>query len=403
IERGVAIVMDLVAELARPDRMPAESVPLTESMHRILREDVMADSDSPRFDKAIRDGFAVRYEDLSAIPADLRVIGESRAGHSAAAGTNVTSSTCCEIMTGAAMPAGANAVVMVEHTERLSPDRVRVLRSVREGEGLMRLGVEMRQGDRILTSGKKILLADIGTLANVGKAHVVVSKRPRVAILATGDELVEVLENPDTSRIRNSNSYSLHAQVTEAGAEPVMLGIARDNLPDLREKIRLGLEHDIVLVSGGVSMGKYDFVEEVFAEFGVKILFDQVAMKPGKPTVFGHRGDTFVFGLPGNPVSTMVAFRMFVRPLILKLLKAEDTASTNLEAELDVATRRDPSRTAIVPALVRFEERRYRIRTAPWKGSSDLAGLSRANALVVIPHGEGMIEAGEWVEFFSIE
>lgn len=403
IERGVTIVMDLASELARPDRMPAETVPLTESMHRILREDVLADSDSPRFDKAIRDGFAVRFEDLSTIPADLRVIGESRAGHSAAEGTNVTSTTCCEIMTGAAMPAGANAVVMVEHTERLSPDRVRILRSVREGEGLMRLGVELRQGDRILNSGKKILLADIGTLAIVGKAHVAVSRRPRVAILATGDELVEVRENPDASRIRNSNSYSLHAQVTEAGAEPVMLGIARDNLADLREKIRLGLEHDIVLVSGGVSMGKYDFVEDVFAEFGVKVLFDSVAMKPGKPTVFGHRGDTFVFGLPGNPVSTMVAFRMFVRPLILKLLKAEDTASTNLEAQLDVATRRDSSRTAIVPAMVRFEERRYRIRTAPWKGSSDLAGLSRANALVVIPHGEGMIEAGEWVEFFSIE
>jgi molybdopterin molybdotransferase len=403
IEHGVTMVMDLASELSRPDRMPVESVPLTESMHRILREDVLADSDSPRFDKAIRDGFAVRFEDLSTVPAEFRIIAESRAGHAAAAGTNVIPMTCCEIMTGAAMPAGANAVVMVEHTERLSPDRVRILRSVRDGEGLMRLGVEVRQGDRILKSGKKILLADIGTLANFGKAHVAVSKRPRVAILATGDELVEVRENPDASRIRNSNSYSLHAQVSEAGAEPVMLGIARDNLADLRDKIRHGLDHDVVLVSGGVSMGKYDFVEDVFAEFGVKVLFDKVAMKPGKPTVFGHRDDTFVFGLPGNPVSTMVAFRMFVRPLISKLLHAEDSTPANLKAELEVATRRDTSRTAVVPALVRFEEQRYRIRTAPWKGSSDLAGLSRANALVVIPHGEGMIEAGEWVEFFPME
>jgi molybdopterin molybdotransferase len=383
--------------------MPVETVPLTESMHRILREDVVADSDSPRFDKAIRDGFAVKFEDLATVPSELRIIGESRAGHSAAAGTNVTSTTCCEIMTGAAMPLGANAVVMVEHTERVSPDRVRILRSVREAEGLMRRGVEMREGDRLLQTGKKILLSDIGTLANVGKARVAVSKRPRIAILATGDELVEVRENPETGRIRNSNSYSLHAQVTEAGAEPVILGIARDNLPDLREKIRLGLEHDVVLVSGGVSMGKYDFVEEVFSEFGVKVLFDSVAMKPGKPTVFGHRDGTFVFGLPGNPVSTLVAFRMFVRPLILKLLQAEDTAVTKLEAQLELPTRRDSSRTAIVPALVRFEGRCYRIRTAPWKGSSDLAGLSRANALVVIPHGEGMIDAGEWVEFFPME
>jgi molybdopterin molybdotransferase len=403
IERGVTIVLNLASELARPDRMPVETVPLTESMHRILREDVVADSDSPRFDKAIRDGFAVKFEDLATVPSELRIIGESRAGHSAAAGTNVTSTTCCEIMTGAAMPLGANAVVMVEHTERVSPDRVRILRSVREAEGLMRRGVEMREGDRLLQSGKKILLSDIGTLANVGKARVAVSKRPRIAILATGDELVEVRENPEAGRIRNSNSYSLHAQVTEAGAEPVILGIARDNLPDLREKIRLGLEHDVVLVSGGVSMGKYDFVEEVFSEFGVKVLFDSVAMKPGKPTVFGHRDGTFVFGLPGNPVSTLVAFRMFVRPLILKLLQAEDTAVTKLEAQLELPTRRDSSRTAIVPALVRFEGRCYRIRTAPWKGSSDLAGLSRANALVVIPHGEGMIDAGEWVEFFPME
>lgn len=403
IERGVTIVLDLASEMARPDRMPAETIPLTESMHRILREDVVADSDSPRFDKAIRDGFAVKFEDLSTVPSELRIIGESRAGHSAAAGTNVISATCCEIMTGAAIPSGANAVVMVEDTERLSPDRVRILRSVREGEGLLRRGVEMREGDRLLQSGKRILLADVGTLASVGKAYVAVSRRPRVAILATGDELVEVREKPDSSRIRNSNSYSLHGQVTEAGAEPVMLGIARDNLPDLREKIRLGLEHDVVLVSGGVSMGKYDFVEDIFSEFGVKVLFDQVAMKPGKPTVFGHRGDTFVFGLPGNPVSTMVAFRMFVRPLILKLLKAGDPASTNLEAQLEVPTRRDPARTAVVPALVRFEGRCYRIRMAPWKGSSDLAGLSRANALVVIPQGEGMIDAGEWVEFFPME
>jgi len=403
IEHGVEMVLELASKLARPDRMPVESVPLTESMHRILREDITADSDSPRFDKAIRDGFAVRFEGLADIPSELRIIAESRAGHSAAATTIVTPDTCCEIMTGAAMPAGANAVVMVEHTERLSPDRVRVLRKVHEGEGLLRQGVEMREGDRLLQSGKRILLADIGTLASVGKDRIAVSKRPRVAILATGDELVEVRENPDAGHIRNSNSYSLHAQVTEAGAEPVLLGIAKDNLADLREKIRQGLEHDIVLVSGGVSMGKYDFVEDVFAEFGVKVLFDQVAMKPGKPTVFGHRGETFVFGLPGNPVSTLVAFRMFVRPLILNLLKVDESGVVDLEAQLEVSTKRDPSRTAVVPALVRFDGRSYRIRTAPWKGSSDLAGLSRANALVVIPQGDGMIEAGEWVRFIAIE
>src|SRR5206468_11983858 len=178
-------------------------------------------------------------------------------------------------------------------------------------------------------------------------------------------------------------------QVVEAGAEPVLLGISRDSRSDLREKIERGLEHDILLVSGGVSMGKYDFVEEIFAEFGVEVLFDSVAMKPGKPTVFGHRGDTFVFGLPGNPVSTLVAFHMFVRPLILELLKSENTGARILQAQLDAPAKRDPARTAVVPALLRFENGSYRIQTAPWKGSSDLAGLSRANALIVIPQGEG--------------
>jgi molybdopterin molybdotransferase len=402
IERGVEIVMALAAQTARPDRTAPESVPLTAALHRVLREEITADSDSPRFDKAIRDGFAVRYEDLSSIPVELKIIGESRAGHSAD-GITVIPAACCEIMTGAAMPAGANAVIMVEHTERLSPDRVRMMRGAREGEGLLRQGAEMCAGERLLQSGRKIQLADIGTLAGVGKAHVAVSARPRVAILATGDELVEVGETPDAGRIRNSNSYTLHSQVIAAGGEPVLLGIARDNFPDLREKIGQGLECDILLVSGGVSMGKYDFVESVFADFDVKVLFDQVAMKPGKPTVFGYRGDTFVFGLPGNPVSTMVAFYIFVRPLIQHLLQSDDAGFGTLEAQLDAPAKRDPARTAIVPALVHFEKGAYRIRTAPWKGSSDLAGLSRANALIVIPQGEGMIDVGEWAAFYAIE
>jgi len=401
IARGIEIVQSVAAEKERPDRMPAESVPLSAAMHRILREDVAADADSPPFDKAIRDGFAVRWQDVSQTPAVLEVIAESRAGK--AAGIELRPGACCEIMTGAPLPAGADAVVMVEHTERVSPTAVRVLRSVRENEGLLRQAAEIRAGERILSVGRRIQVADIGALASVGKAEVLVSKKPHVAILATGDELVEVRESPDSGQIRNSNTYTLQTQVVAAGAEPVLLGIARDTRPDLREKIGRGLEHDILLVSGGVSMGKYDFVEEIFSEFGVRVLFDKVAMKPGKPTVFGHRGQTFVFGLPGNPVSTIVSFHMFVRPLILNLLKAENTGPRMLQAQLDAPAKYDPARTAIVPALLRFEKGSYRIRTAPWKGSSDLAGLSRANALVVIPQGEGTMQPGEWAEFLSLE
>jgi len=401
IERGLEIVMSTAKAKDRPDWMPAEPAPLLESMRRILREDVLSDADSPRFDKAIRDGFAVRFEDLAQVPAVLTVIGESRAG--AGADVNVQREQCCEIMTGAPLPPGANAVVMVENTERLSPVSVRVLKSVRENEGLLRRGAEARQGESILRAGRRIGIADLGLLAGTGKATVLVSKKPRVAVIATGDELVEVHETPLPGQIRNSNTTTICAQVKEAGAEPVLLGIGRDNLDDLRGKIRRGLEHDVLLVSGGVSMGKYDLVESVFAEFGVEVLFDKIAMKPGKPTVFGHRGNAYVFGLPGNPISTMVAFHMFVRPLLLFLLKAESTAPKIFEAKLEAAANCDPERAAVVPALVRFEGGQYWIRTAPWKGSSDLVGLARANALIMIPLRAGTLEPGDRAQFMLME
>ena len=399
IERALEVT--LAAAQAVPAGTPVEAVPLEASLGRILRENIDADADYPRFDKAVRDGFAVRFEDVSKVPTVLEVRGESRAGQGA--GVLVIPGTCCEIMTGAPLPDGANAVVMVEHTEAVPPSQVRILRAAREGEGLLRRAAELKKGERVLSEGKRIELADIGTLASFGKVQVAVSRKPRVAILATGDELVEVRQNPEAGQFRNSNSYTLLGQVLAAGGEPVLLGIGRDNLEDLRAKIEEGLKHEVLLVSGGVSMGKYDFVENVFAEYGVKILFESVAMKPGKPTVLGTRGDTFVFGLPGNPVSTIVAFRMFVTPVIRSLLKAAERTSDTLRARLEEPTKCDSARTAIVPALVRFDGVSYCIKTAPWKGSSDLAGLSRANAMVVIPKAEGTLKAGEWVDFLSLE
>jgi molybdopterin molybdotransferase len=401
IERGLEIVMSVAKAKDRADWMAAEAVPLVSSIGRILRDDVLSDADSPPFDKSIRDGFAVRFEDVSGIPTTLTIIGESRAG--AGAGVTVERGQCCEIMTGAPLPAGANAVVMVENTERPAANSVRILKAPRENEGILRRAAEARQGDRVLKAGRQIGLADVGLLASTGKSTVMVSKKPRVAILATGDELVEVKEQPDLGQIRNSNSYTIYAQVVEAGAEPVLLGIGRDNLEDLRAKIRQGLSSDILIVSGGVSMGKYDLVENVFAEFGVEVLFDKIAMKPGKPTVFGHRENTYVFGLPGNPVSTIVAFHMFVRPLILFLLKAEKTTPKILEANLEAPAKCDPERAALVPALVRFERGQYKVQTAPWKGSSDLVGLARANALIVIPRGSGTLEAGDTAQFLPLD
>jgi molybdopterin molybdotransferase len=395
------ITLATAAAKSSPDRMPPELVSLEDSLGRILREDVVADSDYPRFDKAIRDGFAVCFEDTLQLPAVLNVLGISRAGQRAH--VTVTRGACCEIMTGAPLPEGADAVVMVEHTERIDASHVRVLRAARSGEGLLRRAMELREGETVLRPGKRISLGDIGLLASVGKAQVRVSTKPSVAILATGDELVPVRATPDPDQIRNSNSYTLHAQVVAAGGEPVLLGVGQDTVEDLRVKIREGLRHDILLVSGGVSMGKYDFVEDVFAEYGVEVFFDSVAMKPGKPTVFGFCKGTYVFGLPGNPVSTIVAFRMFVRPVIHTLLKVSELEGGKLRARLEEQTKCDPARTAIVPALVRFDGESYRIRAAPWKGSSDLAGLSRANAMVILPQAGESLHAGDWVDFLSLE
>ena len=343
IERGLEIVASVAQTSIGPDFMPPEAVPLADAIGRILREDVRLDADSPPFDRSIRDGFALRAEDIVDVPQELRVIGESRAGASFEG--EVGLGECCEIMTGAAVPRGADAVVMVEYTEAGSGEgRVQIQREARPGQSIQRMGTEASAGDRILGAGRAIRTPDLGVLASVGRADVQVSRRPRVAILSTGDELVEVGETPRADQIRNGNSYTLYAQCLEAGAEPDMLGIARDDLGDLSEKVSRGLERDILMTSGGVSMGKYDFVEGVFQDHGVELHFDKVAMKPGKPTVFGSRGRTFVFGLPGNPVSTMVSFQLFVRPLIHSLLQVVDDPTAPLEAALAERARCDPER-----------------------------------------------------------
>ena len=250
----------------------------------------------------------------------------------------------------------------------------------------------------------RIGLADLGLLASAGKSKVLVSRRPRVAIIATGDELVDVSETPQARPDPQQQQLTRFTRRPKLPAPRQLCSVSLATISKIFvQRSASGFEHDILLVSGGVSMGKYDLVENVFAEFGVKVLFDKIAMKPGKPTVFGYRDRTYVFGLPGNPVSTMVAFHMFVRPLILFLLKAEDTNPKILEAKLEAPAKCDPERAALVPAMVRFESGHYRIQTAPWKGSSDLVGLSRANALIVIPQREGTMEPGETAQFLPME
>ena len=400
IEQALDAVLARTEAVAGDDCMPVESVVLADSVGRILRRDVNADADSPPFHRSVRDGFAVVSADVAAAPVELEVVGESRAGRSFDG--RVAPGQCCEIMTGAEVPDGADAVVMLEDTRPGTNGRVRMLRTVQAGKHVQGAGTECRKGDRVLEGGRRIGAGEIGILASLGYVGVPVSRKPRVAILSTGDELVDVAETPGPAQIRNSNSVSLMAQVVEAGGDPIPLGIAGDDSDDLRAKLSEALRHDVVITSGGVSMGKYDLVEGVLEELGVEIAFEKVAMKPGKPTVFGWREKTFVFGLPGNPVSTIVSFQLFVRPLIRRLLHAGTGRGGFLEAVLDGPVRCDPVRGACVPARARFRDGAYRIAPVRWMGSSDLVGLARANAYLLIPRRDGELSGGDRVRFIPM-
>ncbi|HEV2446856.1 MAG TPA: gephyrin-like molybdotransferase Glp, partial [Candidatus Sulfopaludibacter sp.] len=311
----------LVLETVRgARRLPAsEEVALDAAMGRVLAEDVAADRDTPALARSVRDGFAVRAGDL---PGRLRVIGEVRAGERFS--ETVGPGQAVEIMTGAPIPSGADAVVMVEHTSR-EDGLVRINRSAEPAQFINPRGCEAAAHEVVLRAGKRLDYTDIAMLASFGRPKAKVYIRPEVAIVATGDEIVEVHETPAEYQIRNSNAYSLAAQVTRAGGVARRLPLARDTVEHTTEMVERGLESDLLLLSGGVSAGKYDVVEQVLASFGAQFYFDRVLIQPGQPLVFGRARGRFFFGLPGNPSSTMVTFEIFARGA-LELLGGQEEA-----------------------------------------------------------------------------
>jgi len=374
-------------------RSAVETVPLLDSFQRVLAESVTLDRDQPPFDRSMRDGFAVRAEDVRSAPVTLLCAAEVKAGETTE--RTLQPGETFQIMTGAAVPQGTDSVVMVEHTERMSGGEVRFLRTSRPGENVAPKGSEGRAGDAVLQPGRRISALEAAVLAATGRAHVRVFRRPLVAILATGDELVEIESVPRSGQIRNSNSFSLVGQVLRCGAVPLNLGIARDNLPDLRRQVRQGLESDVLLVSGGVSMGKYDLVEPVFEELGVMVHFEAVSMRPGKPTVFGTWNDRCVFGLPGNPLSTFVAFELFVRPVlrVLQGLSSADLPIVTGRLQSDVVER--SGRSAFLPALAVSRLGNLEITPLNSKGSADLFGAVESNALLIVPMEAARLNCGE--------
>lgn len=372
-----------------------EVLALGEACGRILAEDVAADRDYPPFHRAIRDGFAVRAADVSAPPTVLRLLGEVRAGENFA-GT-VGAGECVYIATGAPLPAGADAVAMVEHAERHG-DAIGIQRAVRPGENVVQQGSEATAGARVLPRGRRLGAGELGLLASVGKSRVTVFVRPTVAILPTGDEVVPVEQRPEWFQIRNSNAVALSAQVAAAGGIPRRLGIAPDRLETLRAMIQEGLNTDLLLLSGGVSMGKYDFVGRALAELGAEFYFQGVALRPGKPLVFGRVGGKFVFGLPGNPVSTFVTFELFARPAIAALGGASFEPAVFLRARLARPFQQKTGLTAFMPARLERQSGDPVVSLVGWQGSGDLVGVAAANCFLVVHPSETNRAAGDWVD-----
>jgi molybdopterin molybdotransferase len=380
-----------------------ESVDLLSAAGRVLAEPVLADRDIPPFPRSTRDGYAVRAADLSGIPATLDVIGEIRAGEAVEnIPAIIGSRQAAAIMTGAPVPSGADSVVMVEYTAQQGK-QVEITRQVAPGENIVPRGAEARQGAPLIDHGTRLHEAAIALAASAGNSKLPVYKRPRVAVLTTGDEIVAVDDIPGPTQIRNSNSYSLAVQIQKVGGDPLLLPIAPDEPTRLRALIQEGLDCDLLLMTGGVSMGRYDLVEQVLSEMRAEFFFTGAKIQPGRPVVFGRCGipprenATYFFGLPGNPVSTMVTFELFARPMLEALAGMTARKLTFVHARLKSEIKVKPGLKRFLPAMLSGEFEDSQVELVPWQGSGDIAATARANCYIVIPPDRERIPAGEWI------
>lgn len=382
VEQALEIV------LARFAPLEAEQVALTAALDRVLAEDIVATEDLPPFDHAAMDGYAVRGEDLASAPREaalrLQVRGEIAAG--APAGGALLPGTAVRIMTGAPLPAGADTVVPLEQTDGAGQGWVRILAPVPPGRYVRRAGEEVRRGELVLERGLRLRPAEVGLLASLGRPEVAVTRRPRVAILATGDELVEPGRPLAPGQIRSSNAYLLHAQVRQCGGEPILLPPARDRFQELQARFQRGLakKADLFLTTGGVSGGDYDLVQEVLARRG-QVTFSGVRMHPGRRLAFGQIEGVPVLAFPGNPAAALVGFVLLARPAILRMLGRRALRKPEIEAVLLEEAHAHPDRRRYLRAMVEEEGGRFTARLAGLHGTGMPAALVHANALAIIP------------------
>lgn len=381
--------------------LDCETIPLLAALGQVLATPIVADRDQPPFPRSTRDGFACRAADVSA-GKDLSIVGQLRAGEMWQ-GRPLAAGDAIEIMTGAPVPEGADCVVMIERvTQTMLEIRLESSRTMQPGENIVPAGAEARQGGVIVSAGTRMGSPQTAAAAAFGYAAIEVYRKPRVAILSTGDELVDIEAAPLPQQIRNSNSYSLAAQVLEAGAEPVILPIARDDRAHLEASIRAALACDLLLLSGGVSMGKYDFVEQVLLQFGAEFFFTGVLIQPGRPVVFGRVEGKYFFGLPGNPVSTMVTFLLFAAPLLGALSGQPDCQPKFAQAALSANLQSKAGLTRFLPAVLTHAIGAHEVAPLAWQGSGDLAATSRANCFAVVPPDCAQLHAGEIISVLLI-
>jgi len=391
--------------LERTPTLGEEDLPLAASVGRVLRREAISDLDLPPFDRARMDGYAVRAADVEGATADrparLKEVGEAAAGHSFDGA--VAAGQAVRIMTGAPVPAGADAVQKIEVINVTGDGWVEVQEAVKPGQFITPRGIEARAGDVMVRAGQRITPAVAAVLASFGHARVAVSRRPRVALLSTGTELVEVERKPGPSQIRNSNTYSLAGYAQAAGAEVISAGVVRDDFDATRDAIAEGLAAaDVVMLSGGVSMGDYDLVKPALRELGTEVFVERVAMHPGKPTVFARLGDKVIFGLPGNPVSVAVSFHLFARPALLRMQGASQIHLPHFRAYAVRPVKGAPPRRSHQPGRLTIRDGRAEVEPLKWSGSSDLVAFMNADCLIVVPEDRAGYDAGELVEVISL-
>jgi molybdopterin molybdotransferase len=399
VDEAIRIVLNSIEPLE------GEKVFIDNALNRVLFEDVGSTRDIPYSDNSAMDGFAVNSRDLKDAneknPVVLNIVDEIPAGKVPI--KRIHPGECAKIMTGGIMPEGADAVVMVEYTEELPGRRVRIRRSVEEGENVRFRGEDIKAGSTVLKKGTVIRPQEIGLLAAIGRSNVMVYRQPVVGILSTGSEIISIDEPVGPGKVVDSNSYTISSAVRNAGGIPVLFGIARDTEEEIKNKILNNRGVNILITSGGVSVGEFDLVKKLFNDMGCKMEFWKVAIKPGKPFAFGHLNGIPLFGLPGNPVSSFVAFEIFVRPAILKLQGATLLHRRQFEAVMDTDFRNKPGRTHFVRGVLRWDGDKLRVKPSGEQGSAMISTLVSANCLMVIPAEKGDLKKGEVVRVIPLD